>query len=81
MKCLTSADKDKGYIKSPLPLFRNAPEPVVEVNELGILPKRREIDVQKEKLRRVVGYQLPFFVSFWNMSIYYHTKVSRLTAI
>ena len=35
MGVLTSADKDKLYIKSPLPLFRNAPEPVVQVDELG----------------------------------------------
>jgi hypothetical protein len=81
MERLAAADKDKRYIKSPPPFFRNAPEPVVEVNELGILPNSRVNDVQKEKLRRAVGYQLPFFVSFYNMSIYCHTKASRLTAI
>jgi hypothetical protein len=38
---------------------------MVEVNELGrCMRKRREIDVQKEKPRREVGYQLPFFMFF-----------------
>jgi len=35
MELLTSVDKDKLLIKSPRPLFRSAPETVVEVNELG----------------------------------------------
>jgi len=35
MEFLTSVDKDKLQIKSLLPPFRNAPEPVVELNELG----------------------------------------------
>jgi hypothetical protein len=30
-----------------------------------MLPKRREIDVQKGKARRAVGYQLPFFMCFF----------------
>jgi hypothetical protein len=35
MELLTSVDKNKLYIKSQLPYFRNPLEPVVEVNELS----------------------------------------------